>query len=200
MSPKPVIGLVGGIGAGKSLVAQLFAARGGLIVSGDEIAHEALRDPKLRARIVETFGSGILGPDGEIVRKKLAGPVFSHASHRQALEAIVFPWIGAKAAEKIEAARRDPETRFVVLDAAVMFEAGWNNVCDRVVYVHAPREARVARLRQRGWSPEQITAREQAQWPLTEKARRADAAVDNSGSAEQVARQLDELLTQWRLA
>src|SRR5262245_13660793 len=122
MIPKPVIGLVGGIGAGKSLVARILADRGGMIVSGDEIAHSALRDPQLRARIVERFGREILGPDGEIVRKKLAAPVFADESNRHALESIVFPWIGAKASQMIDEARRNPQSRFIIFDAAVMLE------------------------------------------------------------------------------
>ena len=170
-----------------------------MIVSGDEIAHQALRDPQLRTRIVERFGHEILGPDGEIVRKKLAGPVFADESNRHALEAFVFPWIGAKASQKIDEARRNPQSRFIIFDAAVMLEAGWNKVCDRIVYVHAPREARVARLLERGWTLEQIAARERAQLPLTEKARRADAALDNGGSPDDVARQIDRLLNEWSI-
>lgn len=196
-SALPVIGLVGGIGAGKSLVARLFSERGGVVVSGDVIAHEALRQPELRQRIVEKFGPEVLGDDGEIVRKKLAGPVFADERKLRELETIVFPWIGEKIPEAIGRAKDNAKTRFVVLDAAVMLEAGWNNVCDRIVYIHAPRAIRLTRLRERGWSQEQIASRERAQLPLTEKARRADAALDNGGTPEQTAQQIDDLIQQW---
>ncbi|MFL5341890.1 MAG: dephospho-CoA kinase [Gemmataceae bacterium] len=202
MSPrsrKPVIGLVGGIGSGKSLVAQLLARRGGFPISADPIAHEALRDPGIRTKVVARFGAEVLGPDGEIVRKKLAGPVFADDSLRRELESWVFPWVECRVTEQVAQAEADAGVQFVILDAAVMLEAGWNNVCDGLIYVDAPREVRLARVASRGWSPEQVAAREQAQLPLAEKARRADAAIDNGGSAEQTARQIDELLTNWNL-
>jgi len=107
----------------------------------------------------------------------------------------------ARAREEIAAAGGDAGTRLIVLDAAVMLEAGWNNVCDRLVYVHVPREARLKRLAAgRGWDPKEVEEREGAQRSLTEKATRAGDAVDNSGSPAEVQRQVDDLLAQWGLA
>ena len=104
------------------------------------------------------------------------------------MEAIVFPWIEAGIAARIAAAQADPVVRFIVLDAAVMLEAGWNKFCDRIVYIHAPQQMRLDRLaRQRGWSAEEVQARTQAQLPLTDKVTRADAAIDNSGAPAQLA-------------
>ena len=196
---KPVIGLVGGIGSGKSLVAKLLAERGGLVIDADPIAHEALRDPAIKAKVVARFGREVLGPDGEVMRKKLAGPVFEDEMARRELESWIFPWVGDRARELIAQANSDPAIRFVVIDAPVMLEAGWNDVADRIVYIHAPRDIRLSRLAQRGWTPEQILARERAQLSLTEKARRADAAVDNGGSPADTARQLDRILRGWNL-
>src|SRR5215470_12185825 len=93
---KPVIGLLGGIGAGKSFVAGLLATQGGLLIAADPIAHEALRQPEIREQVVAIFGRQCLGADGEVERKKLAGPVFADPGMRQKLEALVFPWVGAK--------------------------------------------------------------------------------------------------------
>ena len=94
-------------------------------------------------------------------------------------------------------ANDDPAVDFVVLDAAVMLEAGWNNVCDRLVYVHAPRAQRLRRLaEQRGWTAKEVAARESAQLALTDKVSRADFAVDNSGPPEATGRQIEELLRQ----
>src|SRR5262245_10820968 len=95
---KPVIGLLGGIGAGKSFVAGLMSGHGGWVIAADPIAHEALRQPEIRERVVEFFGRACLGVDGEIERRKLAVPVFADASLRKKLEALVFPWVGAKVA------------------------------------------------------------------------------------------------------
>jgi dephospho-CoA kinase len=197
-SPKPVIGLIGGIGSGKSRVAALLAQRGGRVVSGDAAGHEALRQPGIRAQVVRRWGRDVLDEKGEVNRRRLAAIIFADPAERQALEAMVFPWIKQRLAEQIAAARADPLARFVVLDAAVMLEAGWNEVCDYIVYIHVPRAMRLERLvQQRGWSPKEVEARENAQISLSEKASRADAAVDNSGSLEETARQLDSLLQQW---
>jgi len=198
-NPKLVIGLLGGIGSGKSLVAQLIAERGGFLISADPIAHEALHQLAIRDKVVARFGRKVLGEDGEIVRKKLAGPVFADESLRRELESWVFPYVKGRVSEQIAQANANSDVQFVILDAAVMLEAGWNNVCDRLVYVHAPRELRLARVAARGWSEEQVAEREKAQLPLAEKARRAVAAIDNAGSAERTADQIDQLLQTWGL-
>ncbi len=202
---KPVIGLVGGIGSGKSAVAGAFARRGAKVIVADALGHEALRQPAIRSQLVARWGPGILGADGEVNRRAVAGIVFAKNAQARdelrTLEALVFPWIERRTREEIAAARDDPHARLVVLDAAVMLEAGWNNVCDRLVYVHAPREVRLRRLAEgRGWTPREVEERESAQLSLTEKAARADDAVDNSGSPEEAQCQVDALLGRWGLS
>ena len=197
MTRKPVIGLVGGIGSGKSTVADMLGERGGLVISADPLAHAALKDAEIRRKIVERFGPGVLDENGEIVRSRLAAPVFADEAARRELEAWIFPWVGERVRELCRAADADAKVKFVVLDAPVMLEAGWKDVWDRLIYVYAPREVQLARLAPRGWTLDQILARERAQLPLSEKAARADATVDNGGPLESTARQLDELLRRW---
>ncbi|HKI32105.1 MAG TPA: dephospho-CoA kinase [Gemmataceae bacterium] len=202
---KPVVGLIGGIGSGKSTVAQAFARRGAKVIVGDALGHEALRQPAVKAKLVERWGPRVLDETGEVDRRKVAGIVFAKTpgarDELRVLESLVFPWIERRAREEIAAAGGDAGTRLIVLDAAVMLEAGWNNVCDRLVYVHVPREARLKRLAAgRGWDPKEVEEREGAQRSLTEKATRAGDAVDNSGSPAEVQRQVDDLLAQWGLA
>src|SRR5262249_40180134 len=133
--------------------------------------------------------------EGEIDRKAVARIVFADPAERQALEAIVHPWIGRRVREEVAAAQADPGAALVVLDAAGILEAGWNNVCDWLLYVHAPRAVRLRRLaEQRGWSPKEVEARESAQLSLTDKVTRADCAVDNSGPPDHTTRQVDDLL------
>jgi dephospho-CoA kinase len=199
VSRKPVIGLVGGIGSGKSRVAAALAARGGRLIAADPLGHEALRQPAIRARVAERWPT-VIDPDGEVNRRRLGRIVFADAAELRTLEALVFPWIEDRVREEMKKAAADPAVAFTVLDAAVMLEAGWNDVCDRVVYVQTPRELRLARLReQRGWTADDVAARERAQLPLTEKAARADAALDNAGPPEDLARQVDALLRRWGL-
>ncbi len=192
---KPVIGLLGGMGSGKSTVAAALIQRGGRLISGDALGHEALRQPDVREQLIRRWGRDILDAQGDVNRRKVAGLVFDDETERRVLEALVFPWIERRFREEIAAADADPQVAFVVLDAAIMLEAGWNNVCDILVYIDAPRELRLRRLaEQRGWNEREVAARERAQMPLTDKASRADYALDNSGSPEDVARQVDDLL------
>jgi dephospho-CoA kinase len=192
---RPVIGLVGGIGSGKSRVSAALARRGGRVVAGDPVGHEALRQPAIREGIVARWGPAVIEAAGEVDRGKLGAVVFADPVARRELEAIVRPWIGQRLRAEIATAQADPAVSFVVLDAAVMLEAGWQGACDLLVYVHAPRAARIARVaEQRGWSAVEMTARERAQLSLTEKAARADVAVDNSGPPADLEPQLDRLV------
>jgi dephospho-CoA kinase len=195
MVHKPVIGLIGGMGSGKSLVAEEFARHGGKVISGDQLGHEGLRQPAIRDRLVGRWGSDVLTEDGDIDRHKVAAIVFNDQAELQALQSAVYPWIERRFREEVAAAEQEPAVKFIVLDAAVMLEAGWNNVCNWLVYVHAPRHLRLRRLaEQRGWGAKEVEAREAAQWPLTEKVTRADFAVDNAGSRSETARQVESLL------
>jgi dephospho-CoA kinase len=199
-----VVGLIGGIGSGKSAVAAALARRGARVIDGDRLGHEALRQPEIRAELVRRWGEDVLDGGKEISRRKVAGIVFAATpearAELKALEALVLPYIGRRIREEIEAAKADPSARLVVLDAAVLLEAGWNNACDRIVYVHAPREVRLRRVAEgRGWSAKEVAARERLQLSLTEKATRADDVVDNSGSPEQTEAQVDALLRRWGL-
>jgi dephospho-CoA kinase len=194
-SRQIVIGLIGGIGSGKSTVAEELKNNGGQIISGDALGHEALRQPDIRQRVVSRWGPEILTGDGEIDRRRLGRIVFSDAEERKALESIVFPYIKSRLRAEIARCFEDPRGEFVVLDAAVLLEAGWNEMCTHVVFIHAPRNVRLSRLReQRGWCDQELAARERAQMPLAVKKRRADFVVDNGGDHEEMARQVQNLV------
>jgi dephospho-CoA kinase len=197
---KPVIGLVGGIGAGKSTAGRIFAARGGFLIDADVLGHEALEQDVARLFILERWGSraNLLRPDGRIDRRALGRVVFENSADRRALEEAVFPYIRERAFSAIAAAQVDPAVRFVVLDAAVMLEAGWGRVCDKVIYIDAPRSVRLARVAIRsGWSDDDLTSREAAQWSADRKKAVADAVVVNDDGPEKIGQQLDELLETW---
>ena len=197
---KLVVGLIGGIGSGKSQVAAALAARGARLLCADELAHQALRQPEVRDAIAARWGSGVLDEHGQVVRRRLAEIVFASPTERRALEALVHPWIEERLRAAVEAARAEQGVRLIVLDAAIMLETGWAGLCDRLVYVDAPDELRLRRVaEQRRWSAQEIEAREAAQLPLTQKRLRADHVVDNSASLAHLNRQIDELLHLWGL-
>jgi dephospho-CoA kinase len=198
---KPVIGLIGGIGAGKSTIATALASYGGRVVAADPIGHEALTNPDILTRISEIWGPrGVLKDDGQVDRKKLGAIVFPSPVERSRLEHLVHPYIGRRIREEVVKAQNDKNVKFVILDAAIMLEAGWNEVCDKLVYVDAPRALRLERVMEtRGWSEEDLANREFVQMPTEKKKERADAIVDNSGSTDRVREQIEDLVHTWKL-
>ncbi|HEY1192071.1 MAG TPA: dephospho-CoA kinase, partial [Gemmata sp.] len=133
--PKPVIGLIGAIGAGKSTAARCFADRGGRVVDADALGHEALRRPEIIEALVKMWGARIVREDGSLDRREIGRIVFSDPNQRSALEAAVFPYISERTRQEIFAAQANPEVAFVVLDAAVLLEAGWGDWVDALVFV-----------------------------------------------------------------
>jgi len=198
--PKPVLGLIGGIGSGKSTVAAEFAKCGGTVIAADQLGHEALRQPSIRQQVLARWGREI-ETDGEIDRRKLGRIVFADARERRDLEALVHPWIKRRIEEEIQKAQANPRVTVIVLDAAIMLEAGWTGPCDALAFVDAPREIRLARLAQhRGLSAKDVEAREQAQMPVEEKKRRADYVIENVGTVVEVTLQVKRLLEGLRVA
>lgn len=198
LARKPVIGLIGGIGSGKSFVAAEFVRLGGHLIQGDQLGHQALEQPEVVAAVLARWPEVVTA--GKVDRRKLGAIVFATPAQLKELEALLFPWIERGIAAGIAVAGVEPNIGFVVLDAAVLLEAGWNKFCDWIVYIHAPRSDRLARLSsRRGWTTEEVDRRSAAQWPLTAKARRAEAAIDNREGAHNLARQVRELLARWRI-
>ncbi len=195
----PVLGLIGGIGGGKSYVASLMAARGAAVIDADAVGHELLGDPEIRTRIVARFGEGVLeGPrdDGDptrrIDRRALGKIVFADPSARRALEGILHPLMRARVLREIDRLVERGEVGLIVLDAAILLEAGWDDLCDRVVFVDAPRSERLRRVTEsRGWSEENLEARERSQWPDDERRRRADGIIANDAGRDRLSQEVD---------
>jgi dephospho-CoA kinase len=192
-----VIGLLGGVASGKSLVARIFAEHGLGILDADRAGHDALRLPHVIAAAQQRWGDGILSPDGAIDRGRLAEFVFRSndpgLQDRQFLEHLTHPEIARLLAREADG-MATAGVKVVVLDAAVMAEAGWIDWCDKLVFVEAPRTIRLARALARGWKEEGFIAREAAQESLDFKRRRADVVIDNSGSTEQTRAQIERCL------
>src|SRR5262249_11746952 len=106
------------MGSGKSTVAAEFARRGGYVISGDQLGHEALHQPEIRDQLVRRWGTSILAANGSVERRKVATLVFDDEKERQALEGLVFPWIERRFQEELQKANADSTVSFVVLDAA----------------------------------------------------------------------------------
>jgi dephospho-CoA kinase len=198
----PVIGLIGGIGSGKSRVAALLSARGAVVIDADAVGHEVLERPEVRRGVVERFGAGVLSalpgsgsPAPPVDRRALGALVFGDASALRDLEALVHPPMERRFQEQIEQAAREGRATLVVLDAAILLEKGWDRFCDLVLFVDAPWETRLARVSStRGWSAETLRAREAAQWPVERKRSRAQAVIRNDDGIADLEARVDAFL------
>jgi dephospho-CoA kinase len=190
-----IIGLLGGIASGKSTVAAELRRLGAGLLDADRAGHEALRLPAVMQAIRNRWGDEVFNPAGEVERSAIARIVFAPTKAAPAelrfLEQLTHPEIGRLLAEqaRVIAGGTAPA---VVLDAPVMMKAGWDEYCDRIVFVDAPHPVRLARALERGWSQEDFDRREAAQEALDEKRSRADMIIDNSTSKASTERQVQQ--------
>jgi len=195
-----VIGLLGGIGSGKSEVAARIAERGGSLIDADRIGHELLREPATKEQVRALWGEGVFDASGEVDRGRLSAAVFAPEGEGrgpgiEALNAIVHPELVQRVEEAVAGARREVRVPWVVMDAALLLEWGLGGLCDVLVFVEAPEEERRGRVAAaRGWSAEEVRRREVQQLPLREKRARADRVVENGGDRHALRRAVDELL------
>jgi len=169
-----VIGLTGGIGTGKSEVARLLQSLGAAVISADEVGHEAYAPNSESWReVVDTFGKEILQPSGEIDRQKLGAIVFSDPQQLEKLNAIMHPRMARMVADRIQVLR-DQGASTVVVEAALLFEAGWDSTDSSV-------ESVVERLQARnGMDEKEARRRIDSQMDPAERIERSDLVVDNS--------------------
>ncbi|MGZ3468804.1 MAG: dephospho-CoA kinase [Isosphaeraceae bacterium] len=197
----PVIGLTGAIGSGKSQAAALLGKRGAVVIDADRVGHEVLEHPEVRRQVIERFGALVVahGPDataslGAIDRRALGSIVFASRPALDDLEAIVHPPMRQQFEAIIDHESVRGCSPAVVLDAAILLEAGWDNLCDLVVFVDASQPVRLHRVaRDRGWTAEVLHAREAAQWPRERKLSRAEIVIHNDSSLEILDQNVDRL-------
>ena len=187
-----MVGLTGGIGAGKSTAAKLLAERGALILDADVAAREVVAPgTDGLAAVVAEFGSTVLDPEGALDRAALAAVIFADQDRRAALNAIVHPRVREWMAERVVAA---PEGTVVVQDIPLLVESGLAGLFELVVVVDAADAVRIARLvRDRGMTEQEASARIAAQAPREQRLAAADVVLNNDGTAEELADQVAEL-------
>ena len=190
-----VIGLTGGIATGKTLVSETLGALGATIINADLVGHEAyLPGTETWRAVVDAFGEGIVGDDGQIVRPKLGAIVFSDPAKLELLNSIVWPRIYAMLQDRVAELAADG-VEIVVIEAALLIEAGWTPIADEVWVLTAPRETALERLTGRGMSPEQANARIDSQMPQDERVSHADAIIANDGGKNELEQAVRELWT-----
>lgn len=188
-----LVGLTGGIGAGKSTVGRMLAARGAVLVDADAIVRDLQRPGTgVHARIVERFGPGVVGPDGSLDRARLAEMVFRDEDARNDLNAIVHPEVMRRIAEQVEALTGTDAV--VVLDVPLLVEIGGGEGLDIVVVVTADEETRIERLmRDREMSASDVRARMAVQASEEQREALADCVIHNDGTERELRAQVDAL-------
>lgn len=196
MAGKPIIGLAGGIGSGKSTVASVLEDLGARIISSDRLNHEELDSPEVLRQLREWWGERALTPDGRADRAAIRRIVTADPAARKRLEHLVHPRIAARRQSLMETYAADPRVRAVVWDSPLLFEAGLAEQCDRVIFVEAPWEVRLARvMRDRGWTADDLERLEKSQKPLDFKRARADYTIVNNSDREDLRRQVSDIFS-----
>ena len=189
-----LLGLTGGIGAGKSTALAAFAQLGCPTLSSDAIVHALYLEPEVRAAVVERFGPGVLGGDGEVDRSALGARVFADDADRRWLEQLLHPRVSAA----LERWRGEQEAAhpgaLLVHEVPLLYEAGVADRYDAVVLITAPAELRSARR------PEQFGQRAAMQLPEAEKAAQADHVYVNDGTPAELERWVADLVARLRAA
>jgi dephospho-CoA kinase len=193
-----VVGVIGGVASGKSEVTRTLESLGAFVIHADPIGHEVLREPEVIAELLTRFPASIVDAStGQIDRTRVADLVFGDSTvavdNRRFLEGVVHPRIRSRIREHLRRLQEQGSHPVIVLDVPLLLESAWDSMCDRILFVDAAREDRLARARKRGWSVEDFERREQSQWPLDQKRTEASDILDNRGSLEE----LQDQVSRW---
>jgi dephospho-CoA kinase len=184
----PVIGLTGGIGAGKSTVSQMLKELGAAVIDADQVGHQIyVPDMPAWRELVATFGESVLNPDRTINRQALGKIVFADPEALRTLNRIVHPKMFARMAELIAELQAHGGVKAIVIEAAVLIEAHWQPLADQVWLVIASEPVVLERLvKQRHLDPEQVRSRIAAQLANEERLKHAHVVIRNDGSRDEV--------------
>jgi len=193
---KPVIGILGAIGSGKSTVAEQFGRLGCAVIDADAIAHELLADKDVKENIVGEFGRGILDETENIDRRKLAEKTFKCGGKLETLNHILHPLVLARAERLIHQHQMRNDVAAIVLDMPLLAEVGWTDRCDRLIFVACRQSIRAERAKKQGFGGEkELNLREKFQIPLDIKRAVADNVIDNSSGVSALVRQVAEIFS-----
>lgn len=179
---KPIIGIVGGIGSGKTFVSQLFGKLGCMVISADALVRAAYDDPAIRQTLRDWWGSQVFRADGAVDRAAIARKVFNDPEERRRLEGLLHPRVDAL--RKTMMAAGGPETVAFVWDTPLLVETALNKQCDALVFIDAPEAERLKRvMSERQWGAGELAHREKLQMPLDKKREISDYVIVNSAEA-----------------
>ena len=196
MVKKPIIGILGGIGSGKSTVAAAFGAVGCAVIDADAIAHSLLEREDVRARLIDVLGAGILNSNGLIDRAVLGQVAFGQPETLKFLTDVLHPLVLERTDVLIEVYRGQPEVRGIVLDMPLLLEVGWEKRCDFLVFVDCGQEKRRRRIEKNAKIDfEQLKIRENFQISLDKKKEKAHYTVNNNSDKSDIAEQVAQIFS-----
>lgn len=187
-----IVGILGGIGAGKTTVANMFAELGARTIEADRLAHAVLDSPSVRRKVVAWLGEEVLRPGGGIDRTAVARRVFRDPQSVRRIEELVHPGVLDSLQREIEHHKQCRQERPLVLDVPLLLGSRLQPLCDAFVYVDAPCELRAERAERKGWKPGELERRESFQPEEAEKKRLADFVIANTGRLDDTRRQVAE--------
>ena len=191
---KPIVGLAGGLGAGKSVVAKMLGEVGAGVIDSDALSRIELNSPEVKDILRSWWGDEVFAPTGLVDRKKVAAIVFRDPAQRHRLEALLHPRVAIRRADIMAEFEKQPRIKIVVLDSPLLYETDLDLICDAVVFVDARLELRKQRSEKtRRWSEEEITRREKAQQPLDMKQARADYICSNNSTLAALRNQVESI-------
>lgn len=194
---KPIIGLAGGIGSGKSLVAMQLAELGCAVIDADQLAKQALDLPQSRQQLVDWWGPQVLNPQGTIDRHAIGKIVFDDPDQLDRLEQWIHPQVDQARRQLHRRYQQEADIAAIVEDCPLLFETGLDKQCDKIIFVKTSRENRLRRLAQtRGWSDQELARREKNQLGLDKKAQEADYIIVNDADEEECFSQVRHVLSQ----
>ncbi len=202
---KPIIGLTGGIGSGKTFVAGLFGELGCRVINSDDLVREAYQTQDVKDAVRRRWGTGVFASDGAIDRSAMAHRIFASPDDRKALEAILHPIVAERREQKMKDAAADPDVLAFVWDTPLLLETGLGGRCDAVVFIDAPKQVREQRVRStRGWAASERSKREKLQLPLDKKRKMSDYLIctdeDAGGVRNQTRKVLTKILSRFELS
>lgn len=200
-SSKPIIGICGGIGSGKTRVAEEFGGLGCRVSDSDADNRALLETMQVQVTLREWWGDDVICPDGCTDRSRIARIVFGDAAAKKKLEGLLHPLIAARRETMIAECKQDRMVRAIILDSPLLFESGLDRRCDHIVFVDTEEVVRLQRLKaQRKWDASELRRREQWQKSSEHKRLHSDFVVVNNGASEalkpQVARILEEIVSE----
>ena len=192
---KPVIGLMGGPGSGKSSIASLFAELGCAVIDADQLAHQAMQLDSVRQQVRSQWGDEVFDEQGGINRKALGRLVFADPAQLRKLEAIIHPIVHQGRDAKRKQLQTDPSVLAIIEDCPLLLETKLDQQCDALVFVDTPDDLRLNRVSaSRGWDREELEKRDLKQLPLDIKRQAADYVISNDQDFAQVREQVRHVL------